>query len=229
MASMGRLVVLVLLVAGCQSTERITPSPAIDCSQLVAVASEPGSSSPLPGLAMTRDPDLVFRLPFAWQTESLASLRAATDQLSLTTSGVSKAGYDRTLAEIDAGIVRLYAAGPAALDQWEGTLIVKVTNGESAEAEIDTLEADNEKFATVKSKQRSNVTLAIGQAVRLSVAVDPPGFAGPGAVPARGVAYAVELEDGRILVFNASGPEASPTFEKMIDDAVATLSPSCST
>jgi hypothetical protein len=52
----------------------------------------------------------------------------------------------------------------------------------------------------------------------------PKGF-DQSAIPSHGVAYAVDLGDGRTLVIDASGPEAATSFADLIDMMVSTLRP----
>jgi hypothetical protein len=168
---------------------------------------------------------MALTLPTGWRAVPVSILRSELAQMSATATGGLKAQADQTLSDIDAGTVRLVAMGPSGFAPWQGSLVIQVFVSESAKARIDALESTNAAIAPVLSSDRSTVALLIGTAIRLSMTLGPPKGLEQSAIPAHGLAYALDLVDGRTMVINASGPGASPTFVDLIDMVVSTLRP----
>jgi hypothetical protein len=233
------ILLAIALVAGCGRTGGASPvspssaSSATPSERVVATTSPPPSSSPghatatLPAAvtATIDDPALAVTLPEGWQTLEAAVARAQLAQAAQNATGEMKTQIEVKLAEIDAGSIRLLAAGPSGFAPWQGTVTFEVFDTGSAETRIGELETFNKSFAPILSSERTAVKVPIGSAIRLSVLADvPKGFEGK-AIPAHGLAYGIELDDGRILMINATGPTASTTFADMIDAAVASIRP----
>lgn len=172
-----------------------------------------------------RDPDLAVTLPPSWYAIPEATVRSQLEQASSTMTGPLKAQMDQKLADIDAGSFRLFVAGPSGFDPWEASVGIEVFDNGSATTRIDTIESMTKVFAPVTNLDRRNVTLLIGTAIRLSMTAGVPKDFEQTAIPAHGIAYAVELDDGRTLLIDASGPDASATFADMIDTMVSTIRP----
>jgi hypothetical protein len=91
---------------------------------------------------------------------------------------------------------------------------------EAAAARIGLLTSKVDQPTTVEERP---VMLPIGNAIRrVATHAVPPGTS-IAAIPSRTVEYIALLADGRTLWIVASGPEASPTFEALIDASVATI------
>jgi hypothetical protein len=219
-----------LLISGCGTSAGgspvLTKSPIATSSVSPSATSSLITSSFAPVAIVTLDdPDLTLRLPPAWQRLSIADLRGRIEQSAVGSSPAVKAAYEDLLGQIDAGEVRSGAIGPSGFEAWRGTMLIAVTHAESIDAEIKRIRALQVAFGNPPtSTQRTTVTLPIGEAVGTMDTADPaPGTEGR-AVAARGVAYYIDLGDGRIFWMTATGPQDSPTFEAMIDASMATLS-----
>ena len=165
--------------------------------------------------------DLAIQLPPAWRATPVAALRSHAEQASAAATGAIKDAYEQLIRDIDANAVRLYAFGPTGVDPWQGTLVIQVTDAASIEDQIDRVMKLETAFAKPTTSVRTDVKLSVGSGVRLEQTAEPPGGQG---VPARGINYVVELEDGRIMWISSTAPEASTTFAGMIDWAVTTMS-----
>jgi hypothetical protein len=168
------------------------------------------------------DPNLSMRLPAGWRALPITMLRSRAEQASAATTGAIREAYQQLILRVDANQVRVFASGPSGFDPWQGTLVIEVTDAPSVDEQIARVLKIETAFAEATTSERTAVTLAIGAGVRLEQTADPPGGQG---VAARGINYVVQLDDGRIIWINSTGPAASKTFEDMIDGAVATISP----
>jgi hypothetical protein len=234
----GRLgiVAVAALIAGCgisvggpsnASSDAPSALPIAAQSASVSVAASPSiAHSPTPTAAKDavttiNDPDLSLRLPAGWRSLPLAMARSQAEQVSAVMTGAIKEAYEQLIVQIDANEVRLFAAGPTGVDPWQGTLVVEVTDVRSAEEQIARILKLQTAIAKATTSERSTVKLVIGSGVRLEQTAEAPSDQG---VAARAINYVVELDDGRIMWINSTGPAASKTFAALIDGAVATIS-----
>jgi hypothetical protein len=103
-------------------------------------------------------------------------------------------------------------------------MILQIDDGddslEEAAARIRRITSTVDQPMTVEERP---ITLQIGKVIRrVETHAVPPGTS-IAAIPSRTVEYIALLPDGRTLWILASGPEASPTFEALIDASVATI------
>jgi hypothetical protein len=181
-------------------------------------------SSSVPGeVVLIDDPDLSLNLPPGWRSMAVDEIRAQVDDQMAVATPSAKASYTEILRQIDAGDVRAGAIGPSGFRPWQGTMVIEVTTAESLEAQIEASMRLQTAFSSPRSTIRTNVTLPAGPAMRIMVVADPPPGQEGLAIPARGIAYFLDLGDGRIFWLTTTGPEASTTFEALIDGALATL------
>lgn len=183
------------------------------------------STDPVAGPATFEDPAMALTLARDWRAIAESTVRLQLEQASSMMTGPYKALVDQKLADLDAGSLRLFVVGPSGFDPWQGTMSIEVFDGGSADTRIGALEARAKTLGVVTNVNRGNVTLLIGSATRLSMTVGVPKGFDQSAIPSHGVAYAVDLGDGRTLVIDASGPEAATSFADLIDMMVSTLRP----
>ena len=237
-----RIVAAALLISGCGpsvgGSAIATESPIATSSvgSVLSSSSSPGASarqsetpslitSPAPLAIVTlENPGLKLQLPRAWRALSSADLRDQIEQSASGASPASKAVYEDLLRQVDAGEIRGGGIGPSGFDGWQGTMLIAVTPAESIDEQIERVRAQQTAFGLPSSTQRRTVTLPIGEAVRIMDTADPPRDTVGQAVAARGIAYYIDLGDGRIFWMTATGPQDSPTFEAMIDASMATFS-----
>jgi hypothetical protein len=224
---------MAVAIAGCASTESgpsgspttasTAPSP-LAASERASVSVIPSStpiptSSPRPVTEIS-DPDLSIELPNDWHAVSLDRLRERAVQGSSSTIADVRNANEQLIQDIDAGVVRLFAFGPSGAPPWQGTIIILVPTASSIEDVMARIAKLQAAFTKPTSSERSDVTLPIGKGVRLTQTADPPPGSDGQAVAARGIDYVIKLDDGRILWINSTAPEASTTFQGMIDWAV---------
>jgi hypothetical protein len=166
------------------------------------------------------DPDLELRLPPGWVALTAEELRA---QIELARANAPE-GFadldDELLREIADGELRAGASGSSGSEPWQATLLVEVTPADSVEAQIDRNARAQPPSIKPKATLRTVVATPLGDGVRVMVTADPPAGA-IGAVAARSITFYVDLGDGRILWINATAPEASTTFEALMDQLIA--------
>ena len=230
---------LTVLIAGCGSgaappVATLAPgtSPATTRPGHATVSPSPNPSAELSGKSVSPSPDLVatiddpaltMRLPSGWHTTPVALLRAQVEQLSLSGGPVLGEIYKAALADIDAGAVRLFASGPSGFNPWQASMVIEVKKAVTVDVQIAAIKANALRVSPPTTSDQTSVTLSIGAAERLSETADPPVGARGLAVAAHAIDYVVQLDDGRILWINTTGPEASLTFAAMVDAAVASL------
>jgi hypothetical protein len=222
-----------VLVGGCASTgsgSSAAPAKASTEPSFLAASERPGasvsaSSTPIPTssprpFTEISNPDLSIELPNDWLVVRIARLREQAVQGSSSTIAAVRMVNELLIRDIDSGAVRLFAFGPSGMPPWQATMMIQVTTAASIEEQTARITKLQTTFAKPSSSERTDVTLPVGNGVRLSNTADaPPGSEGQ-AVAARGIDYVIKLDDGRILWINSTAPEASTTFEGMIDWAV---------
>jgi hypothetical protein len=222
-----------VLVGGCASTRSGSsagPATASTVPFFLATSERPGasvsaSSTPIPTssprpFTEISNPDLSIELPNDWHAVSLDRLRERAVQGSSSTIADVRNANEQLIQDIDAGVVRLFAFGPSGAPPWQGTIIILVPTASSIEDVMARIAKLQAAFTKPTSSERSDVTLPIGKGVRLTQTADPPPGSDGQAVAARGIDYVIKLDDGRILWINSTAPEASTTFQGMIDWAV---------
>jgi hypothetical protein len=168
---------------------------------------------------------MALTLAQEWRAIPESTVRSQLEQVSSTMTGPNKALVDQKLADLDGGSLRLFVVGPSGFDPWQGTMSIEMFDGGSAATRIDTLDSRSKALGVVTNVDRRTVNLLIGSAIRLSMTVGVPEDLEQSAIPAHGIAYAVDLDDGRTLVIDASGPEAATSFPDLIDMMVSTIRP----
>ena len=133
----------------------------------------------------------------------------------------AKVATEELLRQLASGEVRAAAVGPSGFAPWQATIVVEVTPAASLDALIEKNVRNQNPTASPLTNERSVVDLPIGAATRLEITAAPPkSVVG---VPARGISYYVDLTDGRVLWFAATGPADSRTFAAIIDATAASL------
>ena len=168
------------------------------------------------------DPDLEVPLPPGWTVLTPKDLRAQAELAKANAPEGFAALYDEVLREIDEGELRAGGSGPAGYEPWMATLYVEVTPGDSVDAQIDRNARAQPPLIKPTATLRTAVATPLGDGVRVMVTADPPAGA-IGAVAARSIAFYVDLGDGRVLWIEATAPEASTTFEALMDKLIAGL------
>jgi hypothetical protein len=183
-----------------------------------------GGASPGPAAVVTiDDPDLRLLLPPSWLPLSVSAIRGELEQAKAVAAPATRAAYTQVIGLVDAGEIRGGGIGPSGFEGWQGTILYAVSSAASIEAEIALVQPLQDAVVAPTTRERSDVGLAVGRAVRIETTADPPSGAGSGSVAARGVEYFVDLGDGRIFWLTATGPADSPTFAGLIDETMASL------
>jgi hypothetical protein len=243
-------VVIAGLVAGCGSTGGPPPAASPDSTVTASIpdrsdppaslAPSPAPPSPTPGPSVILlplgggspgpaatvtidDPDLTLLLPPAWLPLSVSAVRAEVEHVMAVATPAMRASYAGLIGMIDAGEIRGGGIGPSGFEPWQGTIVYAVSPAASIDAEIARVESLQLADGKPTTRERSDVRLAVGHAVRIEVTVDPPKGAAAGSVAARGIEYFVDLGHGRIFWLTATGPAASATFADLIDGTLASL------
>ena len=234
-----RLVLAILLafgIAACQGSgalpsasggtaSSLTTTPAASAPEASAGTSAAATGTPSTGTRVViTNPNLAVTLPETWSEYPIATYRAQIVAILDVAPPAVKAGYTLHLKDIDSGAVRMAAVGPTGLDPVTGSMILQIDDGdaslEAAAARIRRITSTVDQPTTVEERP---VTLPIGDAIRrVETHAVPPGTS-IAAIPSRTVEYIAHLADGRTLWILASGPEASKTFEALIDASVATI------
>ena len=226
---------LVVVIAACGSAAvtgptsspfAASPSPLVPSSSAPIIGpSPPAAESAAPSadqLATIDDPDLTFELPTGWRVVPLPAFLKQEQQASALATGPIKQLSDQIVAEIQSNALRLVAMGPSGLPPWTGSILLEVTDAATVEDQVTRIQTRASIFGAPLTTERSEVATPLGQAVRLSI-LSPPLPPPAKSAAARSLNWVIRLEDGRVLWFNAAGPQASQTFEAMIEAAVATL------
>jgi hypothetical protein len=183
-----------------------------------------GSASPGPAAVATiDDPGLSLRLPPGWQPLPISAIRGELEQAKAVAAPAARAAYAGVIGLVDAGEIRGGGIGPSGFGGWQGTILYAVSPAASIDAEIALVEPLQVAVVEPTTRERTDVRLAVGRAVRIETTADPQPAASSGSVAARGVEYFVDLGHGRIFWLTATGPADSPTFAALIDDAMTGL------
>jgi hypothetical protein len=171
-----------------------------------------------------KDPDLAMTLPETWSDYPMVTYRSLIVSILEVAPPAVKAGYTLHLKDIDSGAVRMAAVGPTGLGPVTGSMILQIDAGDpSLEAAVTRIGLLTSKVDQPTTVEERPVTLAIGNAIRrVETHAVPPGTS-IAAIPSRTVEYIALLADGRTLWILANGPEASLTFEALVDASVATI------
>lgn len=163
-------------------------------------------------------------LPTGWRSMPIAEFR---DLVASSLAGAPpriKEVYLAHLKDIDAGAVRLVAAGPSGVGPWTASITLQVDAGDaSLEAAQDRVEKLEEGFGIPTTIERRPVVLSVGEAIRIetthALAPDSPA----GSVPSRVIQYVIRLVDDRTLWILATAPEQADGFGELVDASVNTL------
>jgi hypothetical protein len=194
-----------------------TPGPSVILLPLGGASAGPAA------IVTIAEPDLTFSLPPGWLLLPVSAVRGELEQAMVRSAPAARAGYAGMVAVVDAGEVRGGGIGPSGFGPWQGTIVYAVSPAASIDAEITLFEELQFALVEPTTRERTDVRLAIGPAVRIEATVEPPPGSVSGSVTARGVAYFVDLGHGRIFWLTATGPADSPTFAALIDDAMTGL------
>ena len=221
------LLVVAIVATGCQIPAAWSALLGGPESRPIA---SPAAPAPTPGSplvferATIDDPDLVLSLPVKWATIPLDMYRGLLVSLRDNAPAKQQALYAYHLKELDSGAARLVASGPSGFAPWTGTIVFEVDSGDAtldaAVARVDKLAA---AISPASSRDQHHVTFGFGEGERIVTTHPVSSDAPAGSVPARSIDYVILLDDGRTLVIQASGPEASEGFATLIDDSVSTI------
>jgi hypothetical protein len=194
-----------------------TPGPSVILLSL-------GSASPGAGAVATiDDAGLSLRLPPGWQPLPISAIRGQLEQAKAVAAPSASAAYAGVIGLVDAGEIRGGGIGPSGFEGWQGTILYAVSPAASIDAEIALVEPLQVMVVEPTTRERTDMPLAVGRAVRIETTADPKPGATGGSVSARGVEYFVDLGNERIFWLTATGPADSPTFAALIDETMATL------
>ena len=171
---------------------------------------------------MITDPDLAIVLPIGWNEMSIPNYRTLVESSGAGSSQAMRTAMAAAIRDIDAGTLRLVAAGPGGFGRWSATMTLQVEEGDtSLEAAIARIEKRSEGLAVRISVDERAISLAIGEGSRRvsTYALDP----GAGGVPSRVVEYVVRLADSRTLWVMATAPEVAEGFDVLIDRSVRSI------
>ena len=199
----------------------LTASPTPEASLILLRL---GSTSPRPAAVATiDDPDLTLRLPPGWQLLPVSAVRRELEHEMSVAAPAARAAYTGVIGLVEAGEIRGGGIGPSGFGGWQGTILYAVSPAASIDAEIALVEPLQVAVVEPTTRDRTDVRLAVGRAVRIETTADPQPGASSGSVAARGVEYFADLGHGRIFWLTATGPADSPTFAALIDEAMASL------